>query len=73
MNQVTPAQKALEYAVIGAKKYQSRRGRHSTNQLETIRSEVNKAGLGPLQNEKQLQNLRRVQKTGIDGKSWEKV
>ena len=36
----TPAQQALQFAVVGAQQFKGRRGRHQTNLLETIRTDL---------------------------------
>ena len=56
----SPAQKALQFALVGSNKYQAQRGRHWANLLEQIRSDVKLAGLGPLRTGKHLNNLRHV-------------
>ena len=58
MPENTPAQMALEFAVIGAKKYKGRRGRHCTNLLSKLRSDLKESGLGTLKTAKQLRELR---------------
>ena len=58
MAEDTPAQKALEFAVTGSQKYKARRGRHCTNLLSMLRSDLKDNGLGNLKTLKQLRELR---------------
>lgn len=63
----TPAQKALEFAVVGANKYKARKGRHCTNLLSLLRSDLKDTGLGTLRSGKNLKELRLHAK---DKKQW---
>ena len=46
MPEDTPAQKALEFAILGANKYKARMGRHCTNLLNVLQTDLKNAGLG---------------------------
>ena len=55
----TPAQKALEFAaLVGATKYQARKGRYCSNLLSLLRSDLKDAGLGTFKTGKKLRELR---------------
>ena len=54
----TPAQKSLEFTVIGSNNYQTRKGRHCTNLLDELRVELQRAGLEVLRSVKRLRELR---------------
>jgi len=66
----TPAQRALDFAVIGASKYKARRGRHTTNLLSLLRSDLKEYGLGTLKTRKRLGELRRL---ALDKTHWPKA
>ncbi|KAL6459666.1 hypothetical protein MHYP_G00314250 [Metynnis hypsauchen] len=71
MEMETPARRALEFAVVGAKeRYQGRRGRHCTNLLELIRADIKQAGLGPLQSRS---HLNKIAKAAQDSSRWRSV
>ena len=63
----TPAQKALEFAVVGANKYKARKGRHCTNLLSLLRSDLKDTRLGTLRSGKNLKELRMHAR---DKKQW---
>ncbi len=67
MAQNTPAQRAIEFAINGSRKYQGRRGRHCMNLIETIQADVRQAGLVTLRTTTQLNRLRRLAE---DKDSW---
>ncbi|XP_033111648.1 uncharacterized protein LOC117112649 [Anneissia japonica] len=48
MPENTPAQRALEFAVVASNKYQARKGRHYTNLLSTLRADLKEAKMGTL-------------------------
>ena len=52
MPEDTPAQKALEFAVVGSNKYKARKGRHCTNLLSILRADLSDVGLGTLRTPK---------------------
>ena len=58
MPEDTPAQKALEFAIVGSSKYKARKGRHCTNLLSLLRADLKDAGLGTLRTAKKLKELR---------------
>ena len=59
MDRSAPAQNALQYAVEGAKKYKGRRGRHTTNLLDTLKADIKHRNLN-LHNTIDLEILRRA-------------
>ena len=65
-----PAQKALEFAVVGATKYKARKGRHCSNLLSLLRSDLKDAGLGTLKTGQKLKELRMLAK---DKAQWIKL
>lgn len=69
MDQNAPAQTALRYAVEGAKKYKSRRGRHTTNLLDTLKKDI-KERMMDLRNTADLESLR---KTAADKARWREM
>ena len=60
MQEETPAQKALEYAVVGANRYKARQGRHCINLFGILRADLKKANLGTLRSAKKLKELRTI-------------
>jgi hypothetical protein len=70
MPEDTPAQRALDFAVIGASKYKARRGRHTTNLLSLLRSDLKEFGLGTLKTRKRLGELRTL---AVDKTQWPKA
>ena len=58
MPEDTPAQKSLEFAVVGSNKYKARKGRHCTNLLSVLRADLKDKGLGTLKTAKRLRELR---------------
>ena len=70
MPEDTPAQRALEFAVLGADRYKARTGRHCTNLLSVLRTDLKDAGLGTLRSSKKLRELR---KQAQDKSQWLKL
>ena len=70
MPEDTPAQKALEFAVVGSNKYKARKGRHCTNLLSILRADLRDVGLGTLITAKNLQELRMLTR---DKNQWNKM
>ena len=66
----TPAQRALEFAIVGANKYKARKGRHCTNLLSLLRSDLKNAGLGTLNSGKKLKELRMHAKDKAQWVKW---
>ena len=58
MPQDTPAQKALEFAVTGSKKYKGRKGRHCANLLSKLSADLKHRGLSLPTTVKKLLELR---------------
>ncbi|XP_035689837.1 uncharacterized protein LOC118425125 [Branchiostoma floridae] len=56
----TPAQQALEFALIGSNTYKARKGRHCKNLLGLLRADLKERGLGPLRSERKLRELREL-------------
>ncbi len=67
MPENTPAQQALEFAVLGSNKYRSRTGRHCSNLLSLLRADLKEVGFGTLRSKKKLQELRMLAK---DKRQW---
>jgi hypothetical protein len=53
-----PAQRALEFALLGARKYRTRRGPHCINLLSVLLGDLKKAGIGTLKSRMDLRKLR---------------
>ena len=70
MDPEIPAQRALEFAISGSKKYQARQGRHYANLLEQIRADIKQAGLGLLRTKTHLDKLRIIAK---DKYNWKQL
>jgi len=60
MSTNTPAQQALNFALIGSNTYRARKGRHCKNLLGTLRADLKERGLGPLRSERKLWELRKL-------------
>ena len=65
MSEDTPAQKALEFAIIGSNKYKARKGRHCTNLLSVLRTDLKDMGLGTLRSAKRLRELRMLARNKV--------
>ena len=57
-----PAQKALDFAIIGSTKYQEIHGCHCTNLLELLKAEIKQARLEGMYTERQPRNLQNIAK-----------
>ena len=57
MPENTPAQQALEFAVLGSSKYRSCRGRHCSNLLSLLQADLREAGFGTLRLKKKLREF----------------
>ena len=62
MSKERPAQKTLEFAVIGSNNYKAQRGHHSTNLFDKLQVDLQNAEQGPLRSGKRLSELRSLTK-----------
>jgi hypothetical protein len=69
MPEETPAQRALEFALLGASKYKARR-RHQCIHLLSMLCDLKKAGLGTLKSRMELMKLRI---SAEDKRQWTKA
>ena len=69
MNTNSPAQSALSFAVIGSRDYKARRGRHTTNLLNILRTDLRAASL-KLQSLTDLDHVRSLAKDRV---AWKKI
>ncbi len=65
----SPAQQALDFALVGSSAYQGRRGRHCSNLLETLRSDLKSRGKGPFTTKKHLIDIRNTARDRVAWKS----